>query len=107
MNKIRLNKVPDYEILNTKSVLHIAYRHTSHNPKITAGMSGLSVFKESQGGIKDLFNRNEGGSGGDLDIDDGFVFGNLGNPDFTTCTSLTENYLTNDDHQDVNVVMWS
>ena len=70
-------------------------------------MSALPAYKELQGGTVDLYDWNEGGSGGALDIDDSFVSGDLGNPDFTTWAGLTDAYLDNAANTDVNVVIWS
>ncbi len=107
VNKVRFDQIPDTDIINAKSTLHIAYGHTSHGSQIITGMNELSVFKESQGGIEGLYDWNEGGADGALDIDDYFVSGDLGNPDLTTWADRTESYLDNIGNLDVNVVMWS
>lgn len=99
--------IPDANITNAKNTLHIAYGHTSHGSQIITGMNGLPAFKESKNGTEGLYDRNEGGTDGALDIDDTFVSGDLGNPDWVTWASLTEGYLNNPTNSDVNVVMWS
>lgn len=107
MNAVRNDLVPDSAIVTAKNDLHIAYAHTSHGSQIVDGMSGLSIFKESTGGTEELYDWNEGGSGGALDLDDYFVSGDLGNPDRTTWASETQDYLEQSSNSDVNVVMWS
>jgi len=104
---VRLDVINDSDIINAKENLHIAYGHTSHGSQVITGMSALPAYKESLGGTVDLYDWNEGGTGGALDIDDNFVGGDLGNPDYTTWASLTEIYLDNINHVNCNVVMWS
>jgi hypothetical protein len=107
VDKVRLGQVPVSAIQNAKNELHIAYGHTSHGSQITTGMDGLPPFKESKGGEDGLYDWNEGGTDGALDIDDYFVEGDLGNPDRTTWAERTRTYLSDPAHSDVNVVMWS
>jgi hypothetical protein len=107
MNIVRHDQIPDGAINNSKNTLHIAYGHTSHGSQIITGMTGLPTFKEGTGGFTGLYNWNEGGIDGALDIDDYFVSGDLGNPDFITWSNRTREYLDNPTHSDVNVVMWS
>lgn len=107
VNRVMYDLIPDSAINHSKEILHIAYGHTSHGSQIITGMNDLPAFKEGNGGSVDLYDWNEGGTGGALDIDDGFVSGDLGNPDRTTWASLTEVYLDNAANSDVNVVMWS
>ena len=107
VHRVRLDLVPDSAIEDAKETLHIAYGHTSHGSQIISGMNDLSEFKEDLGGTEGLYNWNEGGEDGTLDIDDYFVDGDLGNPDRTTWASRTRNYLDNPANSDVNVVMWS
>jgi hypothetical protein len=107
VDKVRLDQVPISAIQNAKNELHIAYGHTSHGSQIITGMDGLPAFKESKGGADGLYDWNEGGTDGALDIDDYFVEGDLGNPDRTTWAERTRTYLSDPAHSDVNVVMWS
>jgi len=115
MNLVRLNQIPDSAIIEAKNNLHIAYGHTSHGSQIITGMSDLPDFKENYVGTQagpsnftvGLYDWNEGGTGGALDIDDYFVAGDLGNPDFITWESRTRTYLEIAENDDVNVVMWS
>ncbi len=108
VNYVRLDMIDDVNITNAKNLLHIAYDHTSHGSQITDGMSDLPDFKESLGGTSGLYDWNEGGLDGAVDIDEYFAGGyDLGNPDFTTWASLTEDYLDDVANDDVNVVMWS
>ncbi len=107
MNVVQDNLISDSAIIAAKNSLHVAYGHTSHGSQITTGMLGLPAFKESKGGTEGLYDWNEGGTDGALDIDDYFVSGDLGNPDFTTWASRTRGYLEQSSNSDVNVVMWS
>ncbi|MBN1797101.1 MAG: hypothetical protein JW822_00895 [Spirochaetales bacterium] len=93
--------IPSKLIADAKAALHIAYGHTSHGSQLTTGMSGLAAWKG------ELYAWNEGGAGGALDVDDYFVSGDLGNPDFTTWADRTRTYLDNPLNADVNVVIWS
>ena len=115
MNLVRLNQIPDSAIIEAKNNLHIVYGHTSHGSQIITGMNSLPGFKEnyvgSQAGPSNftdgLYDWNEGGTDGALDIDDYFVSGDLGNPDFITWEVRTRAYLETAGNEDVNVVMWS
>ncbi|NHK32341.1 MAG: hypothetical protein FK730_13390 [Asgard group archaeon] len=107
VNYVRFDLIPDANITNAKNTLHIAYGHTSHGSQIITGMNGLPTYKESNNGTEGLYDWNEGGTDGALDIDDYFMAGDLGNPDRVTWASRTEEYLDNPANSDVNVVMWS
>lgn len=115
MNLVRLNQIPDSAIIEAKNTLHIAYEHTSHGSQIITGMNDLSYFKENYVGTQagssnftdGLYDWNEGGTEGALDIDDNFASGDLGNPDYITWENLTRIYLETEGNEDVNVVMWS
>lgn len=107
VNQVRFNIIPDSAIITAKNTLHIAYGHTSHGSQIISGMNNLPDYKESLGGTEDLYDWNEGGTDGALDIDDYFTSGDLGNPDRSTWADRTENYLDDPSNSDVNVVMWS
>lgn len=98
--------VPRSAIENAKSTLHIAYGHTSHGSQLITGMNGLITFPGAPYGGP-LYQWNNGGSGGALDLHDYFVDGDLGNPDRTTWAERTRNYLDNPANADVNVVIWS
>ncbi|MCU0630151.1 MAG: hypothetical protein MUF37_03230, partial [Methanoregulaceae archaeon] len=102
----RLTLVPESAIEQSKSILHIAYGHTSHGSQITDGMTGLTTFANAPNGGT-LYRWNNGGSGGALDLRDSPFPGasDLGNPDYTSWATATRNYLNS--HPDVNVVMWS
>lgn len=96
-----IDAVPEAWIEEAKDSLHIAYGHTSHGSQLTTGMTGLVTFKG------DLYAYNSGGTGGALDLRDTPFSGasDLGNPDRTSWSAATRNYL--DDHSDVNVIIWS
>ena len=82
-----------------KQNLHIAYGHTSHGSQLTDGMTGLISFKGA------VYNWNNGGTGGALDLHDYAMSGDLGAPDRTTWAALTRTYLAS--NADVNVIIWS
>jgi hypothetical protein len=96
---ININMIPTQWISAAKQTLHIAYGHTSHGSQLTDGMTGLVSFKGS------LYNWNNGGTGGALDLHDYAMSGDLGAPDRTTWASLTRTYLAA--NPDVNVIVWS
>ena len=103
--------MPLAAILNARDNLHVAYGHTSHGSQVTDGMTALSPFMDAGGlGLSypsNTFRWADGPAETALDIDDGFVSGDLGNPDRTTWAARTRTYLNNSAHADVNVVMWS
>ncbi len=96
---ISISDIPSGWIDNAKQLLHIAYGHTSHGSQLTTGMTGLVSFKGS------LFEWNNGGTGGALDLHDYAMSGDLGNPNFTQWETETRNYLSS--NPDVNVIIWS
>ena len=104
MNLVRLDQIPEQAVIDAKDTLHIAYGHTSHGSQIITGMNGLPAFKEELGGSSGLYDWNEGGTDGALDIDDNFAPDDLGYPNWF---NHTRDYLDNPIHSDVNVVMWS
>ena len=104
-----ITKLTAGQINRAKSVLHIAYGHTSHGSQLTEGMAGLVGF--ANGGGKGLalpantFAWNNGGSGGALDLHDYALCGDVGYyPDWVNCTT---NYLNNPANANVNVIIWS
>jgi hypothetical protein len=104
-----ITRIPESAIEQAKANLRIAYGHTSHGSQLTAGMTGLIGFANDGGlGLSlsvDIFEWNNGGTGGALDLHDYFMSGDLGNPDRTTWAQRTRDYL--DANSDVNVIMWS
>ena len=100
VNMVRLDQIPESAINASKSALHIAYGHTSHGSQIISGMTGLITFKNNS-----LYEFNNGGTGGALDLHDYAMSGDLGNPDRITWVTETRNYL--DSNLDCNVIMWS
>jgi hypothetical protein len=103
---IKLSTVPKTAIEQAKSKLHIAYGHTSHGSQVTDGMTGLVSFSGAPYGGS-LYQWNNGGTGGALDLRDTPFTGayDLGNPDFTAWSAATRTYLNA--HPEINVVMWS
>jgi hypothetical protein len=100
-NCARLNSIPLEWIDNAKANLHIAYGHTSHGSQLIDGMTGLSDWKGEQ------YAFNDGGINGALDLDDGPMPGDLGNPDFVAWAAEPREYLNNPQNSDVNVIIWS
>jgi len=94
-----LSLIPSAWIDSAKAKLHIAYGHTSHGSQLTTGMTGLVDFKGTE------YAWNNGGSNGALDLHDGAMTGDLGNPDRTSWAGRTRTYL--DANDDVNVIIWS
>jgi hypothetical protein len=106
-----ITQIPESAIEQAKINLHIGYGHTSHGSQLTTGMSGLVDFANN-GGLDlslptDIFAWNNGGTGGALDLHDGFKSGDLGNPDRTTWADRTREYLDDPANSDVNVIIWS
>ncbi|MBN2390304.1 MAG: DUF11 domain-containing protein [Anaerolineae bacterium] len=114
---VDITAVPQEWIEEAKRGLHIAYGHTSHGSQLTDGMSGLVGFANGGGlGLvlpDDIFDWNEGGTDGALDLDDYAMGGDVGYyPDWV---NNTISYLGTPDpvtgrgqnHPNVNVIMWS
>jgi len=106
-----ITRIPESAIEQAKANLHIAYGHTSHGSQLTTGMTGLVGFANGMGlGLSlptDIFEWNNGGSDGALDLHDYFMSGDLGNPDRTTWAQRTRDYLDDPANSNVNVIMWS
>ncbi len=100
-----LSKIPADAINTAKENLHIAYGHTSHGSQLTTGMNGLEDQTTLIGMQGDIYQWHDGPVDGELDLDDYFVSGDLGNPDRVTWEARTRSYL--EDNPDVNVIMWS
>lgn len=97
------------QVDRAKSVLHIAYGHTSHGSQLTTGMNGLVDFANGGGlGLNlssNAFDWNHGGSGSALDLHDYAMGGDVGYyPQWVVNTS---NYLNDTAHSNVNVIIWS
>jgi hypothetical protein len=104
-----IEDIPQEAILTAKSSLHIAYGHTSHGSQLTEGMSGLISFANDGGRgmtfTENIFDWNNGGTDGALDLHDYAMNGDAGYyPDWY---NETVTYLNDNDHDDVNVIMWS
>ena len=86
--------------------LHIAYGHTSHGSQLISGMNGLAEWKGS------LYDWNNGGIGGALDLHDYAMGGDVGYyPQWVnnTCAYLGEpdDNGCGSNNPDVNVIIWS
>ena len=106
-NSTNLESIPEAAINQAKNTLHIAYGHTSHGSQLITGMTGLDGQTNLVGYRGDIYQWNEGGSGGALDIDDYFVGGDLGHNGSTAWANSTRTYLDNSANNDVNIVIWS
>ncbi|MCP4118401.1 MAG: hypothetical protein GY737_24000 [Desulfobacteraceae bacterium] len=114
---VDITQIPESAIEQAKSKLHIAYGHTSHGSQITSGMSGLVDFANNGGlGLAlphNIFEWNNGGTGGALDLHDYAMDGDAGY--YPQWVNNTVDYLGSPDpatgrgsiHPDVNVVIWS
>lgn len=106
-NCAKLAPIPTTAIQQAKNTLHIAYGHTSHGSQLTDGMAAL-VGQDSLIGYKgDIYEWNNGGTGGALDLHDYAMSGDLGHTGDTTWAQETRNYLNDPANSDVNVIMWS
>ena len=104
-----ITQIPESAINQAKSILHIAYGHTSHGSQLTTGMNGLIDFANGGGlGLSlpnDIFEWNNGGGGGALGLHDYAMSGDCGY--YPAWYDNTVAYLNDPDNSDVNVVIWS
>jgi len=104
----KLASIPESAIQTAKSTLHIAYGHTSHGSQLITGMTELIGQTNLVGYKGDIYQWNDGGTSGALDIDDQFTgWADLGHNGDTDWADDTRSYLNNSSHSDVNVVIWS
>ncbi len=96
---VNLGAIPESFIIKAKHELHIAYGHTSHGSQLTTGMTGLVAFKGN------LYAWEHGNSDETLDLHDGGLSGDLGNPDRVTWEQVTRTYIAA--NPSVNVIIWS
>jgi len=118
-NMVRLDEIPESAIVAAKASLHIAYDHTSHGAQLIGGMTNLPPFKEALGVTPGLYDFNDGGTGGALDLKDDFSdVGDLHSyPNWLYATreflgwdcNIPGNYSTGTPNynSNYNVVMWS
>ncbi len=107
--------IPEAAIIKAKENLHIGYGHTSHGSQIISGMTGLIEFANNGGlGLSlpnDIFKWNNGGTNNALDLEEGDGYGNgwLDHDGgyYPSWVNETREYLDDDSHSDVNVIMWS
>jgi len=104
-----ITQIPESAINQAKSNLHIAYGHTSHGSQLITGMIGLVDFANNGGlGLtlpNDIFEWNNGGSGGALDLHDYAMSGDCGY--YPQWYNNTVTYLDNPSNSDVNVIILS
>jgi len=104
-----ITRIPESAINNAKQQLHIGYGHTSHGSQITSGMTGLIEFANNGGkGLdlpEDIFQWNNGGTAGALDLHDGAMSKDVGY--YPNWVNETRAYLDDPSNSDVNVIMWS
>ncbi len=115
-NYTDITLLSEARINNAKAKLHIAYGHTSHGSQITSGMTGLVSFANGGGkGLvlpNDIFDWNNGGTNGALDLHDYAMGGDVGY--YPQWYNNTITYLGSVDttgrgttNSDVNVIIWS
>lgn len=106
---VDITQIPQEWIEEAKRTLHIAYGHTSHGSQITSGMEGLVNFANNGGkGLslpEDIFEFNNGGAGGALDLHDYAMDGDVGY--YPQWVNETREYLNDPSNSEVNVIMWS
>ncbi|MGD8786256.1 MAG: hypothetical protein PVJ60_02435 [Phycisphaerales bacterium] len=104
-----ITQIPEWAFLQTKTLLHIAYAHTSHGAQITGGMRGLVDFANRGGkGLslpEDILAWNDGGSDGALDFHDYAMGDDVGY--YPQWINRTRAYLDDPRNADVNVIIWS
>ena len=104
-----ITQIPQTAIEQAKANLHIAYGHTSHGSQLTTGMNGLVDFANGGGkGLslpQDIFDWNNGGSDGALDLRDGAMGGDVGY--YPQWVNNTRSYLDDPANGNVNVIIWS
>ncbi len=107
-NCAKLDSIPESAILQAKSDLHIAYWHTSHGSQLTEGMKSLRDLDLTNlvGYKGDIYNWNDGGTDGALDLDDNYE-GDLGHNGDLGWETTTRTYLADPTNSDVNVIIWS
>ncbi len=102
-----ITQIPQTAIEQAKANLHIAYGHTSHGSQLTTGMTGLVAFANGGGlGLAlptDIFEWNNGGSSGAIDLHDYAMDGDVGY--YPQWVNNTRSYLNA--NSDVNVIIWS
>jgi len=106
---VDITRIPQDWIEEAKNTLHIGYGHTSHGSQITSGMRGLVGFANGiEKGLslpEDIFEFNNGGTDGALDLHDNAMAGDVGY--YPQWVNETRAYLNDPSHSDVNVIMWS
>ena len=119
INTVMFDQIPEAIIETAKINLHIKYDHTSHRSQLITEMTGLPDFKEANSGTPGLYDFNESGTTGALDLKDDFSFiGHLHDyPEWVYATSelmgwscdIPGDYSTGLPEYDsvYNVVMWS
>ena len=104
-----ITQISQLAIEQAKATLHIAYGHTSHGSQLTDGMTGLVGFANGWGlGLslpEDIFEWNNGGTDGALDLHDYAMSGDCGY--YPQWVNETQDYLDDPAHSDVNVIIWS
>ena len=104
-NCAKLEPIPEFAIVLAKQNLHIAYCHTSHGSQLTDGMTGLIGQSNLIGYKGDIYDWNNGGYDGALDLHDQFIGGDLGHNGDTSWAPETRTYLNS--NPDVNVIIYS
>jgi len=110
----KINQIPEAAIVAARQYLHIAYGHTSHGSQLTDGMTGLVTFMNGLGHTNNLYDWNNGGTGGALDLHDYAMDGDVGYyPDWVDNTRAYLGAVNSSTgrgtgaNADVNVIIWS
>ncbi|MHB8055318.1 MAG: BACON domain-containing protein [Candidatus Aminicenantales bacterium] len=100
-----LSPVPEIWITQAKSLLRIAYQHTSHGSQL---VTGLEALRDALGAPFN-FDYSWDGYAPGVFLNDYGITGadDLGSPDFSTWAQATRDLLNRDGGCDRNVVMWS
>jgi len=100
-----LSQVPATWITEAKSLLRIAYQHTSHGSQL---VTGLEALRDALGAPFDFEFSWDGYAAGVFLNDYGIPGADdLGSPDFSTWAQATRDLFNRDGGCDRNVVMWS
>ena len=106
-----LSKIPDLNITQAKSNLHIAYQHTSHGSQLITGMNALQSYPD----FSTKYSWTDEGTAGTLDLDDVGISGcddlsqgdSIDGNGVTPWVTATRALLNNPANSHINVIVWS
>jgi hypothetical protein len=108
-----LRSIPQMYIDSARTLLHVAYQHTSHGTHVTYGIFGLKDFKSGDNILFGVTNNNP--TSNKLDFND-YALGDYAESghdasdlsrEETAFIQATRNFLDDPDNAQINVVMWS